>query len=412
MISSIVSSSCNDFAHMMQYCCQPLVQSDDNEGEDSSDNDGPPLVRSDDNESEDSSDNESNDNESEDSSDNDEPEMFGLEPNSRCILEFDCDSAYFGNHNFRDLIDACGTNCSFGFDSLIERIKSSNGFRFGVDTTSLVNSPIYYKSFKAKKINLEALPNVKIATCRLNALKGHAMSIYVSYIGSKFVRKSNMFKNEELAVITVGMNLVKTLLVADMSLSQRTRYSIDAIPAFESKSTERKFDRVKVNTNYTISHERMKLFATEFETALDLLGTEEGDRMWKSEYIGMAWEQPLDEKLDFELIKEFLEDFKHNHYFTANAAGFKELMKENEIFIKIRRGEGPKLDDIYPYVEEKMELIYANLRNDLFAGANFGSQYYFFDIATTLIPNQKNDYAYLLNTERMKPNLVRFLNKR
>jgi hypothetical protein len=33
-----------------------------------------------------------------------------------------------------------------------------------------------------------------------------------------------------------------------MSLSQRTRYSIDAIPAFESKSTERKFDRVKVNT--------------------------------------------------------------------------------------------------------------------------------------------------------------------
>ena len=356
--------------------------------------------------------NESDDDESDDLADNDEPEMFKLKANSRCILEFDCDSAYFGNHNFRELIDACGTNCSFGFDSLIERIKSSNGFRFGVDTTLLVDSPIYYKSFKAKKINLEALPNVKIVTCRLNALKGHAMSIYVSYIGSKFVRKSNMFRNEELAVITVGMNLVKTLLVADFDLPARTRYSIDSIPAFESKSTERKFDRVKVNTHYTISHERMKMFATEFDNALDLLGTEEGDQMWKSEYIGMAWEQPLNEKLDFELIKEFLEDFKHNHYFTANAAGFKELMKEKEIFIKIRSSESPTLDAIYPYVEEKIQLIYASLRDDLFVGANFGSQYYFFDIATTLMPNQKNDYSFLINTERMKANLIRFLNQR
>ena len=86
--------------------------------------------------------------------------------------------------------------------------------------------------------------------------------------------------------------------------------------------------------------------------------------MWKSEYIGMAWEQPLNEKLDLELIKEFLEDFKHNHYFTANAAGFKELMKEKEIFIKIRSSESPTLDAIYPYVEEKIQLIYATLHNE------------------------------------------------
>jgi hypothetical protein len=340
-----------------------------------------------------------------------EPEMFDLTSNSRCILEFDCDSAYFGEHSLEALITAMGTNCTFALDSLLDRWKASNGFRFGLDTTRVVEDPIYYKSFKAKKINLEALPNVKIATCNLTGLQGYTMAIYVSYLGSKFVRKSNMFRNEELAVITAGMNLVKHMLCNKTDLSSRTKLACSGIPIFESKSAERVLDCCKVNARYVLNQANMKLFASQFQDALDWLGSPEGDEMWRTEYVGMAFEEPLLEKLNFTVIKEFLDDFKHNHFFTANAAGFKEIFKEKELFIKIK-ASGTGLDEIYPLVEEKIENIYQILKTEIFPGANFGSTYYFFDIAATLIPNQRKDFSYFINTEKMKPNLVRFLNQR
>jgi hypothetical protein len=384
------------------YEAEDVVSSDDEEGGNQEDNGFFDEQGS----------NESSNDDSFDEESSNEPKMFKLEQNSRCILELDCDSAYFGHHKFTSLIDACGTNCSFGFDSLVDRHKSSNGFRFGIDTTLLVDNPIYYKSFKAKKINLEALPNVKVAVCMLDAIHGHPMAIYVSYIGSKFIRKSNMFRNEELAVVTAGMNLVKNFIVKDHAIDSRTRFSISQLPTFESKSAERDLDSCKINAHFTISQSKMVLFAEKFEEALNLLGTVDGDDLWRTEYIGMAWEEPLNQKLNFDLIRDFLEDFKHNHYFTANAAGFKEQFKRKNIFIKIRKSGEVTLDNIYPVVEQKLEEIYSCLRNELFGGATFGVTTYFFDIATTLIPNQKNDYSYLINTEKMKPHLVRFLNKR
>jgi hypothetical protein len=299
----------------------------------------------------------------------------------------------------------------FAVDSLIDRHKSTNGFRFGIDTTALVHNPIFYKSFKAKKINLEALPNVKIAVCNLDNLSGYSMAIYVSYIGSKFIRKSNMFRNEELAVITVGMNLVKLMLIADLNLPALTRLAISNMPVFESKSAERDIDSCKINARYVLSPENMKLIASKFQVALDMLDTPEGEEMWRSEYVGMAWEEPLYEKLNFEVIKEFLHDFSHNHYFTASAAGFKEVFKKRKLQIKVR-STGQGLNSIYGLVEQKIETIYQILKDEIFAGAVHGNHYYFFDIATTLVPNQRDAYSFLINTERMKPNLVRFLNRR
>jgi hypothetical protein len=337
--------------------------------------------------------------------------MFALDANDRSILEFDCDSAYFGAHKFETLIDACGTECMFSVDSLLARWKSTNGFRFGIDTTQLEHDPIYFKSYKAKKINLEQLPNVKVAMCNLDNLSGYSMAIYVSYIGGKFIRKSNMFRNEELAVVTAGMNLVKYLLTRNRSFSALTRLTFSNIPVFESKSAERDIDNCKVNTRYVMSPANMKIFASNFQVALNMLDTPEGVALWREEYVGMAWAEPLGQKLNFDVVKEFLVDFSHNHYFTANAAGFKEKFKTMNLYEKVKPN-GILLEDIYEYVEEHIQEIYSYLRNKLFNGATFGGTYYFFDIATTLIPNQGSDYSYLINTEEMKPCLVRFLNTR
>jgi hypothetical protein len=331
--------------------------------------------------------------------------------NQRCIIEFDCDSGYFGDHKFDKLVDGCGTECMFSLDSLLDRWKASTGFRFGVDTDSLVERPIYYKSYKAKKINLESLPNIKLAVCNLKGLFGYSMAIYVSYIGASFIRRSNMFRNEELAVVTAGMNLIKHMLTLDLGLSSRIRHAVGKLPTFESKSGKREIDSCKVNCKHVLNQPNMKLFASLFQEALDLLGSPEGDELWRTEYVGMAFEEPLVEKLNFEEVKEFLEDFKHNHYFTANAAGFKEIFQNRNISIKIR-SQGLILDDVYPLVEEKIQEIYTILREELFVGADFGSIYYFFDIASNLIPNEGNNFSFLLNTKVMKPCMVRYLNKR
>jgi hypothetical protein len=338
--------------------------------------------------------------------------MFTLDrEEERCILEFDCDSAYFGEHSFEKLIDACGTECMFTVHSLLNRWNSTNGFRFGIDTSALTENPIYFKSYKAKKINLEQLPNVKVAVCTLDHIGGFSMAIYVSYIGGKFIRKSNMYRNEELAVVTAGMNLVKHILTRDKTFSALTRLTFSKIPQFESKSAQRDIEKCKINCSYNMSPANMKIFASNFQTALEMLNTQEGEAMWKEEYMGMAFAEPLEQKLNFDVVKEFLLDFSHNHYFTANAAGFKEKFKTMNLFVKTKPS-GMSLAEIYPEVEERIEEIYSYLKSKLFKGANFGATYYFFDIASTLIPNQSDSYSYFINTDEMKPCLVRFLNKR
>jgi hypothetical protein len=191
--------------------------------------------------------------------DHDEPLMGKIELVDPVILEFDCDSIYFGDHNFETLIEACGKKCSFSLDSLLSRWKASKGFRFGVDTSALVHSPIFYKSFKAKKINLAALPNVGIAICNLNNLSGYAMAIYVTYTGSKFIRKLNFFRNEELAVITSALNIMKRILIRDASLPARTRVAFSNMPVFETNVAERDIEQFKLNAKVVLSPEHMKL---------------------------------------------------------------------------------------------------------------------------------------------------------
>jgi hypothetical protein len=341
---------------------------------------------------------------------------LNLDDQEDCLLEFDCDSIYFGSHKFEEIINACGEECIFHIDSLIERTKSSDGFRFQIDTSNLVIEPIIAKSAIVQKVDLSLLPNVKIAECNNKALFGHSMAIYISYIGPTKLRKTNMFKNEELAIIISAMNYAKRLLGTDEDLNETDSSQLSNLPVFETKVDCAAISSVKKNTRGIVGRNNMVRFAEAFTAGLHKLAEDEpNEEYYTSQYLGMSFLETLDSSLNFTYMKQFAKDLAMNHYFTASCAGFKNIFKTNDLTIdlsKKRDFDGNyihNLDRIHGEVQTKVDKIYNILRREVFQNVNFGNMFYFVDIAVTLIPRQK-DHGYLLKGPEMKRQMIRDIN--
>jgi hypothetical protein len=331
-------------------------------------------------------------------------------------LELDCDSIYFGSHHFEDIINACGEDCIFHVDSLLQRTKSSDGFRFQMDTSNLIVDPIIAKSARVEKVDLSLLPNIKIAECNNKYIFGHSMAIYISYIGATKLRKTNMFKNEELAIIISAMNFAKRSLGADQELDDTDRSQLSNLPVYETKVDCAAISSVKKNTRGIIGRDNMERFASAFTDGLEELASEDcNPEYYSSAYIGMTFLESLDSKLDLPYMKEFAKDLAKNHYFTASCAGFKNIFKKSELTIDLnlkRAFNGDyihNLDSIDGQVQQKVDRIYQILRQEVFKNVNFGRVFYYVDIAATLIPCESNT-AYLLKGSEMKSQMVRDIN--
>jgi hypothetical protein len=286
-----------------------------------------------------------------------------------------------------------------------------------MDTSNLTLQPIITKSAKLEKVDLSLLPNIKIAECNNKELFGHSMAIYISYIGAQRLRKTNMFRNEELAIIISAMNYAKRLLGQDVDLSESDKSQISNLPVYETKVGCADISSVKKNTRGIVGRENMARFAKAFTEGLETLATDDCDsEYYSSTYIGMTFVESLEEKLDIPYMKRFAKDLAINHYFTASCAGFKNIFKKTPLTIDLnqkrdRDGEYIyNLDSIQQHIQGKVNDIYTKLREDVFKDVNFGSVFYFVDIAATLIPCENNT-AYLIKGKEMKKQMVRDINK-
>jgi hypothetical protein len=282
-----------------------------------------------------------------------------------------------------------------------------------MDTSNLDLEPIIAKSAIVEKVDLALLPNIKIAECNNKELFGHSMAIYLSYIGPTRLRKTNMFRNEELAVIISAMNFAKRLLATDDEIDETDRSQLSNLPVFETKVDCAAISSVKKNTRGIVGRSNMVRFAKAFTQGLNELATNDcDDEYYSATYIGMTF---LESSLDIPFMKEFAKDLALNHYFTASCAGFKNVFKTKDLTINLnqeRDGDGTpiyNLGNINEVVQTKVSRIYQILRQDVFKNVNFGSMFYFVDIAVTLLPCEQGT-AYLLKGPEMKRQMIRDIN--
>jgi hypothetical protein len=322
------------------------------------------------------------------------------------IAKFDVDSIYFGAHTLKRLVDMCGKNCQFSFNSLLYHSNSAMGSRFSIDCRDLKYHPLLLRGLNAGAIGYERLPNIRLCDCHLNAVPGHVMSIYITLTGVDRIRQSNHLCHEELAIINAALNLA-TCGLKQKRVHQLYNDSVMRMPKFETKVRGKFGNHVK-NSRVSFGPNVMEGFAKLFDDSLKkILERTDLIKFLDPTWTGMRFDNK--QGLDRVKLNAARECLKRGVHFTASLAGIKDIFKEDETFIA---GFNTTLLNEYNstefsrFIETGTHNAYNFLRKKVFVKSVVNEKdIYHFDLGLEIVPSFESDLSFLVNMKYAKEQL-------
>jgi hypothetical protein len=320
-----------------------------------------------------------------------EIQVLPIDGTEKCTVMVDADSVYFCYHDLLELVGAIGTACQYSLNSLHGRYSSSKKSRFGVDCSRLTSeSPLMYRGYPAQKINLEQFPNMRFCDCGLNHIPNHTLVISLHYLGGDYVRKTNFFTHEEMAVINIAMNLTRRQCLSFDDVSSRVHVDLRNLPKFETKVGGPKNNHMIQGYNMHLGPAAMGQFAKMLMATFKKMGEGTIELPIVSECTGMCFADD-GKGLDEELVKRFARKLYYGLLFSASCAGFKDVYRRPRYSFRVPDDviDGRfRTESLMPLIQERVDLVVEHLQTKVFKGARSEMIDYHFDIGVQIVPDQ------------------------
>ena len=319
--------------------------------------------------------------------------------------KFDADSAYYGSCFLKILIEMCGTSIQYSMNSLNFHNNSSTGSRWSISCNDILAHPMTIRGLEAGTISMNRLPNVKIIEGHFNAIPGHVLAIYITFVGIERIRKTNYLNLEEMAVVNTALNYASMGMKKLDDSSDHANDTKIRLPFFETK-VRGAFSRFITNRKEHISPKSMLLFVQCVDDAFQYIFDKEDPEIFLStEYTGMRFDEG-DNGLDPRKFKEAILSLKRGMYFSASIAGMKEVFKEKPEFIQTFNTSD---EDTYSrarweqFVADAPQKAHDFLKEKVFVGATVGAEnVYHFDLGLEVMPSFESRASFMVNMKYAK----------
>ena len=325
----------------------------------------------------------------------------------------DGDSVYGGTMKFSDLVKGLGNSIIYLMMTLLTKTFSTNSSRFGL-VNQMENHPFVANGVHVKKLGLEKLPNITLATGVVDGLHSKSFYLHLHFLGVDRVRPTSYFTDQELMCLTTLINLARERTLNMMRVSRQGSTAIQHVEScgpFEC-NTGKEMKSGKTSSRLQFNFRNFLTFASNFDTLLAKYGDtdETSDEAFKRYFgnpryhgsapVHLGGRDPILPKM-----REFVTQLSKSVFFSFSLAGCKQLFQEDPELEVVRTFS--TAGEFNSVVKELKNKAVRKLRNMMFVDPEGGEEGtylrrqnvkfpYYVDIGVEITPPEDSELSFLL----------------